>query len=79
MYISHDDFVEKHTLVQLLLLKNNFVTMKIKLHVLIVLDGKYIFIPKRSDCTFLRQSYNIHRPLVKPMVVVGPLPIMTLQ
>lgn len=47
--------------------------------VLIVLDGKYIFIPKRLDCTFLRQSYNNHRPLVKPMVVVGPLPIMTLQ
>lgn len=65
MYISHDDFVEKHTLVQLLLLKNNEDKT-----VLIVLDGKYIFIPKRSDCTFLRQSYNIHRPLVKPMVVV---------
>lgn len=55
MYISHDDFVEKHTLVQLLLLKNNEDKT-----VLIVLDGKYIFIPKRSDCTFLRQSYNIH-------------------
>lgn len=74
MYISHDDFVEKHTLVQLLLLKNNEDKT-----VLIVLDGKYIFIPKRSDCTFLRQSYNIHRPLVRPMVVVGPLSIMTLQ
>lgn len=74
MYISHDDFVEKHTLVPLLLLKNNEDKT-----VLIVLDGKYIFIPKRSDCTFLRQSYNIHRPLVKPVVVVGPLPIMTLQ
>ena len=68
-HISHDDFVENHTtpIAKKLFSDNDDKTA------ILVLDGTYIFIQKSSDYKFQRQSYNLHkhRPLVKPMVVVG--------
>ncbi|XP_062581640.1 uncharacterized protein LOC134243403 [Saccostrea cucullata] len=68
-HISHEDFVNKHTtpIAKKLFCENEDNTA------IIVLDGTYIFIQKSSDYKFQRQSYNLHkhRPLVKPMVVVG--------
>lgn len=68
-HISHDDFVEKHTTP---IAKKLFCDDEDK-SAIIVLDGTYIFIQKSSDYKFQRQSYSLHkhRPLVKPIVVVG--------
>ncbi|XP_071181323.1 uncharacterized protein [Mytilus edulis] len=67
-HISHDDFVENHTTATAQTLFGNNEKVAI-----IVLDGTYIYIQKSSDYKFQRQSYSLHkhRPLVKPMVVVG--------
>ena len=68
-HINHEDFVENHTtpIAKKLFSDNDDKTA------ILVLDGTYIFIQKSSDYKFQRQSYNLHkhRPLVKPMVVVG--------
>lgn len=40
---------------------------------IILLDGIYVYIQKSSNYTFQRMPYSLykHRPLVKPMVIVG--------
>ncbi|XP_062613814.1 uncharacterized protein LOC134275560 [Saccostrea cucullata] len=68
-HISHADFVSQHTTpISKRLFSNNNDDAAI-----IVLDGTYIYIQKSSDYTFQRMSFSMykHRPLLKPMVIVG--------
>ncbi|CAC5425090.1 unnamed protein product [Mytilus coruscus] len=67
-HVSHGDFVTNHTIP---VAKQLFTTDPRQ--AVIVLDGTYIFIQKSSDYHFQRMSYSMHkhRPLVKPMIIVG--------
>ncbi|XP_052078126.1 uncharacterized protein LOC127716083 [Mytilus californianus] len=67
-HVSHGDFVTNHTTP---VAKQLFTTDPRQ--AVIVLDGTYIFIQKSSDYHFQRMSYSMHkhRPLVKPMIIVG--------
>ena len=67
-HISHDEFCASHTTPiarQLFSTDNN--------QAILVLDGTYLYIQKSSDYSFQRRSYSLHkhRPLIKPMVIVG--------
>ena len=67
-HMTRDEFVSKHTrpFVQHLLANGMPVAV-------LVLDGTYIYIQKSGNYTFQRQTFSghKHRPLVKPMMVVG--------
>ncbi|XP_065939474.1 uncharacterized protein, partial [Magallana gigas] len=68
-HISHEDFVSRHTTP----LSKQLFSSHDDDAAIIVLDGTYVYIQKSSNYTFQRMSYSLHkhRPLVKPMVIVG--------
>ena len=68
-HISHADFVTQHTTP----LSKKLFSSNSDDAAIVVLDGTYIYIQKTSDYTFQRMSFSVykHRPLVKPMVIVG--------
>ena len=67
-HISREDFIAEHTrpFVQELLAEGKPVAV-------LVLDGTYIYIEKSGNYNFQRHTFSghKHRPLVKPMMVVG--------
>ncbi|XP_033763920.1 uncharacterized protein LOC117345083 [Pecten maximus] len=67
-HITHDNFCKDHTssIAKELFTTNNN-------QAVVVLDGTYIYIQKSGNYKFQRRSYSLHkhRPLVKPMVIVG--------
>lgn len=68
-HISHEDFVSRH----ITPLSKQLFSSHDDDAAIIVLDGTYVYIQKSSNYTFQRMSYSLHkhRPLVKPMVIVG--------
>ena len=68
-HISHADFVTQHTTP----LSKKLFSSNSDDAAIVVLDGTYIYIQKSSDYAFQRMSFSVykHRPLVKPMVIVG--------
>ncbi|XP_062608957.1 uncharacterized protein LOC134270728 [Saccostrea cucullata] len=67
-HINHDDMATSHTTP---IAQKLFTTQPGQ--AVVVLDGTYVFIQKSQDYRFQRMSFSMHnhRPLVKPMVIVG--------
>ncbi|XP_045173214.2 uncharacterized protein LOC123534842 [Mercenaria mercenaria] len=67
-HISHSQFCENHTTP---IAKELFTNADDQ--AVLVMDGTYIYVQKSSNYEFQRRSYSMHkhRPLVKPMVIVG--------